>query len=636
MTSIAESILRVCGLGTYLQIGCKNHNLVFDLLNQSIDAYGLDNSLDVVNLALKRAPDRFQQGSLVNFPYQHGFADTVIIGEELLTFKTENMLDVFRFLMQLTKHNLVIYFPPTEAHQVKNPEANRLFWEKVAILAGFRRHPRGMLVETYSKLEREQIGGFIFFERIPEAALKEFTMEKLLADRDHHMDMLREAGRRSDGHVSRYVLAASYIRPNDVVLDAACGLGYGTAVLAACSQGSKFIGIDLDEGSAAYANANYAAVYPGLSYQACDATKLAFLADQSVDTVVSFETIEHLPNYNDFLLEVKRVLKPDGRFIGSVPNLWCDETGNDPNPHHFHVFDWNRLQQAISPHFIIDARWAQNAGGGFKLWDKQRKMWNVPLDDPREVETEWWVFSANVDPLNTTNAAPATKEAYDNPWLQRMMTSQTEQLIDKSALTNFSIKAANNARVGSVDHGAALYVICEQILASTQLTNEVAQKLIDSVQKFQAANATDNYWSHSLHLMTGKLLLAAGKRNEALNAFLACVHDAATDRPSLLAINRITAHKQAGLIYLNNHQPDEAKAQFEQGIASAKQLLQGAWASMLNDEQNLSAVCDDAMQVLMMANQCVQAIKSIEKDRKMTGYFWDQINLLKLGEEQLA
>lgn len=636
MISIVESILRVCGLGTYLQIGCKNHNLVFDLLNHSVDAYGLDSAQDVVNLALQRAPDRFKQGSLANYPYPQEFADTVIIGDELLTFKTDNMLDVFRFLMKLTKRNIVIYFPPTIATQVKNPEANRLFWEKVAILAGFRRHPRGMLVETYSKLEKENIGGFIFFERIPEAAAKEFTLEKLLADRDHHMDMLREAGRRSDGHVSRYVLAASYIRPNDVVLDAACGLGYGTAVLASCSQGSKFIGIDLDEKSAAYANANYAAVYPGLSYQACDATKLSFLADHSIDTVVSFETIEHLPNYNDFLLEVKRVLKPDGRFIGSVPNLWCDETGNDPNPHHFHVFDWKRLEDAISQHFIIDARWAQNAGGGFKLWDKQRKMWNVPLNDTREVETEWWVFSANVDPLNSPHA-PQTKEAYDNPWLQRMMASPAEQLIDKSALTTFSIKAANQARIGSIDHGAALYVICEQLLATNQLTQEVTQKLINSIEKFQTAKSSDNYYSHSLHLMTGKLLLATGKRHEALDAFLACINDAANDRPSLLAVNRLAACKHAGLIYLNNNQPDDAKIQFEKGMLEAKQLLQGAWSGMLsNDLDFSSSLCDDAIQVFNMANQCIQAIKSIEKNRKMTGYFWDQINLLKLGEEQLA
>lgn len=635
MMTQVESILRVCGLGTYLQIGCNMNNMVFDLLNRSIDAYGLDPNPQVVEQALMRAPGRFQQGNLVNYPYPVEFADTIIVGEELFTFQTEAMIEVFQFLMQQTKRNLVIYFSNQVAKHASHPENNRLFWEKVAIHAGFRRHPRGMLVETYSKLENEHIGGFIFFERIPAAALETFTMDKLLADRDHHMDMLREAGRRSDGHVSRYVLAASYIRPNDVVVDGACGLGYGTAVLAACSQGAKFIGVDLDAGSTEYANANYASCYPNLSYQPCDVTKLSFLADQSVDTFVSFETIEHLPNYQDFLLEVKRVLKPDGRFIGSVPNLWCDETGNDPNPHHFHVFDWSKLQQAISEHFIIDARWAQNAGGGFKLWDKQRKMWNVPLSDNREVETEWWVFSANANPLHLNQPEANETEAFDNPWLQRMMASEAEQLIDQSALTSFSIQAANAARVGSTDQAAALHVLCEQLLLANQLTEELTTKMISSINKFQAAKPYEHYWSQTLHLMAGRLLLAAGKREEALQAFLACLADEATDQTSAIMINRMNAHKQIGLLYLNNNQAQEAKMHFEHAINEANQVLQGAWSPMLNTLDTSSSLYDHAIEVMTIANQCTQAIKSINKASPMSGFVWDQINLMQLGEEQL-
>jgi hypothetical protein len=34
-------------------------------------------------------------------------------------------------------------------------------------------------------------------------------------------------GRQTAGHEARYALAAGFLRPGDVVVDAACGIGYG-------------------------------------------------------------------------------------------------------------------------------------------------------------------------------------------------------------------------------------------------------------------------------------------------------------------------------------------------------------------------------------------------------------------------
>jgi len=46
------------------------------------------------------------------------------------------------------------------------------------------------------------------------------------------MDMTREVGPRADAHTVRYSLAAQWVRAGDTVLDCACGLGYGSAILA--------------------------------------------------------------------------------------------------------------------------------------------------------------------------------------------------------------------------------------------------------------------------------------------------------------------------------------------------------------------------------------------------------------------
>ncbi len=59
-----------------------------------------------------------------------------------------------------------------------------------------------------------------------------------------------------------------------------------------------------------------------------DAQKLSF-ADHTFDTIISCETIEHLPNPRKALAEMHRVLKPGGRFFLTCPNyfnlfgIWC-------------------------------------------------------------------------------------------------------------------------------------------------------------------------------------------------------------------------------------------------------------------------------------------------------------------------
>lgn len=59
-----------------------------------------------------------------------------------------------------------------------------------------------------------------------------------------------------------------------------------------------------------------------------DAQKLSFQAN-TFDTIISCETIEHLPQPRTALTEMHRVLKPGGRFILTCPNyfnlfgIWC-------------------------------------------------------------------------------------------------------------------------------------------------------------------------------------------------------------------------------------------------------------------------------------------------------------------------
>lgn len=128
-------------------------------------------------------------------------------------------------------------------------------------------------------------------------------------------------------HVVRYEFALSYCDGKDV-LDAACGAGYGSAILG--SRAARVVGVDVDEDAVAYARSRYAA--DNVEFVAGDVTSLPF-DDRSFDTVVSFETIEHVRDARAFLAEVARVLSTDGVLVVSTPH--ARRTNMSPeNPFH--------------------------------------------------------------------------------------------------------------------------------------------------------------------------------------------------------------------------------------------------------------------------------------------------------------
>lgn len=143
-------------------------------------------------------------------------------------------------------------------------------------------------------------------------------------------------------HLVRYK-SVSQIVKNKTVLDIACGTGYGTQIIA--NNAKKVIGIDLSEEAIAYAKKNYP--HKNVTYQQGDATNIP-LPDKSVDVVVSLETIEHIPEPESFVKEVKRVLKPGGQFVVSTPN---DDEFTEGNIYHVHEFDFRELDRLMKKYF---------------------------------------------------------------------------------------------------------------------------------------------------------------------------------------------------------------------------------------------------------------------------------------------
>ena len=149
-------------------------------------------------------------------------------------------------------------------------------------------------------------------------------------------------------HVHRYAFARRFASGRRV-LDAACGEGYGSALLAQVA--AEVIGIDVDAETIDHARAAYQA--PNLSFTRASITSLP-LPDESVDVVVSFETIEHLQSTDQpaMLAEFSRVLRPEGLLIVSSPNRpeYSDRRSYQ-NPFHVHELDRDELARLLDVGF---------------------------------------------------------------------------------------------------------------------------------------------------------------------------------------------------------------------------------------------------------------------------------------------
>jgi SAM-dependent methyltransferase len=155
-------------------------------------------------------------------------------------------------------------------------------------------------------------------------------------------------------HVAAYRFAASRCRCRHV-LDAGCGEGYGTRILAA--HAATVLGVDVGKDVIAHARTAYpAGAQPGVEFRQADPGALP-LADESLDVVVCLQVIEHLADVPRFLGEVARILRPGGEFLCATPNRLTFTPERDPPLNTFHVREYGpqELVEALADRFRLKA-----------------------------------------------------------------------------------------------------------------------------------------------------------------------------------------------------------------------------------------------------------------------------------------
>ncbi|MBI2196828.1 class I SAM-dependent methyltransferase [Candidatus Daviesbacteria bacterium] len=119
---------------------------------------------------------------------------------------------------------------------------------------------------------------------------------------------------------------AGAVKPGTRILEVGCGLGAMAAELTRRGSNVTALDLNLDELKKGHQR------YPEVNFVNADAHTLPF-PNQSFDWIISFDAMEHLVNFPQYLAEARRVLVPNGLTAFEIPNkpvsrLWEWAKGN--------------------------------------------------------------------------------------------------------------------------------------------------------------------------------------------------------------------------------------------------------------------------------------------------------------------
>ncbi|MBD3313418.1 methyltransferase domain-containing protein [Candidatus Woesearchaeota archaeon] len=146
-------------------------------------------------------------------------------------------------------------------------------------------------------------------------------------------------------HMARYIFACQFVNKKDV-LDLGCGYGYGADMMASTAR--RVLGVDRSRKVIEYSGKKYKK--NNLAFRKDDCRKLGI--DGKYDIITSFEVIEHIDRPEDFLREIRRLLKKDGLLIISTPNVQRPLADyEEKNPYHIKEYTQKDFKKLLDDHF---------------------------------------------------------------------------------------------------------------------------------------------------------------------------------------------------------------------------------------------------------------------------------------------
>ena len=122
------------------------------------------------------------------------------------------------------------------------------------------------------------------------------------------------------------------------------GCGRGTLLHRLSARGVDIVGVEISPARIEESRS----LYDGLRIYQTSGIELPF-ADEAFDIVLSFDVLEHIPDTDAHLAEVRRVLKPAGWLLLQTPNKWTNAI--------FETIRWRSLSKWRVDHCSLHNYW---------------------------------------------------------------------------------------------------------------------------------------------------------------------------------------------------------------------------------------------------------------------------------------
>jgi O-antigen biosynthesis protein len=257
-------------------------------------------------------------------------------------------------------------------------------------------------------------------------------------------------------HRGRYLWAASLAADLDVI-DAGCGTGYGSEILAEAGA-RRVVGVDISQEAIDYASS--ASSHARTEFSLGSLHALPF-DDASFDLAVCFEVIEHVEDQPLAIRELRRVLRPGGVLAISSPNRDVYPPGN---PHHVHEYVPQELEQALREDFANVRLFRQSPWLTAAIFDDEQSRGTGPASElhPTVVklaaiepgEEMYTVALASEVELPAPRAVALMGKPFELRWWQEQL-AMAKQATGESEQRLLEVESALRAELHSAAREAA-------------------------------------------------------------------------------------------------------------------------------------------------------------------------------------